>query len=132
MSNKTLFSILGVIIVVVAGGAIAYNKKYGDTVSVSVYDGFAQCLASSGAKFYGAFWCPHCQNQKKAFSSAQKYLPYVECSTPDSKGQTQACADAKITSYPTWVFADGSQELGEVAMAKLAERSKCSLPAVIQ
>jgi hypothetical protein len=31
------------------------------------YDLFAQCLKDKDAKFYGAFWCPHCQNQKAMF-----------------------------------------------------------------
>jgi thiol-disulfide isomerase/thioredoxin len=30
-------------------------------------DEFAECLKSKGAVFYGAFWCPHCQDQKKLF-----------------------------------------------------------------
>ena len=25
------------------------------------YDTFAQCLSDAGTKFYGTFWCPHCQ-----------------------------------------------------------------------
>jgi thiol-disulfide isomerase/thioredoxin len=32
------------------------------------YDEFAKCLTDNGAKFYGAFWCPHCQAQKKMSS----------------------------------------------------------------
>jgi hypothetical protein len=24
-------------------------------------DDFAKCIKDSGAMFYGAFWCPHCQ-----------------------------------------------------------------------
>jgi hypothetical protein len=132
MSNKTLFITLGVIILVVAGGAIAYNKKHGSTGAVGVYDGFAQCLAASGTKFYGAFWCPHCQNQKKEFGTSAQYLPYIECATPDGQGQTQACVDAKITGYPTWKFADGSTQSGEQSMEKLAELSKCTLPTVVK
>ena len=53
----------------------------------SQLDGFAQCITDSGAKFYGAFWCPHCQNEKRLFGSAEKLLPYIECSTPDGQGQ---------------------------------------------
>lgn len=91
-------------------------------------EAFAKCLAEKKAVFYGAFWCSHCQNQKKMFGSAQKYLPYTECSTPDSKDQTQVCKDKKIEGYPTWEFADGSRETGEVSFAKLAEKSGCSAP----
>jgi len=91
-------------------------------------DTFATCLKDKGIKFYGAFWCPHCQNQKKLFGSAASNLPYVECSTPDGKAQNQTCKDKNIQGYPTWEFADGSRESGEVTLEKLAEKSQCTLP----
>ena len=93
------------------------------------YDGFAQCIKDAGnVTFYGAFWCPHCQNQKKIFGNSSRYLPYVECSTPDGKGQLQVCKDKNIKGYPTWHFADGSVESGEVSLAKLSEKTGCDLP----
>ena len=92
------------------------------------YDSFAQCLADNGAVFYGAFWCSHCQNQKAAFGKSVKYLPYVECSTLDGKGQIPLCKEKGIEGYPTWEFADGSRESGEVSFAKLAEKTGCVLP----
>lgn len=88
---------------------------------------FAKCLADSGAKFYGAFWCPHCQNQKTLFGKAAKELPYVECSTPDMRGQTPVCASANIASYPTWIFADGSKQSGEMTLEMLSEKTQCPL-----
>jgi len=92
------------------------------------YDAFAKCLKDKDAVFYGAFWCPHCQNQKNMFGKSSKYLPYVECSTPDSRGQLKVCSDADIQGYPTWVFADASRESGEVSLEKLAEKTGCALP----
>ena len=69
-------------------------------------DGFATCIKDSGALFYGAFWCPHCQNQKAMFGSSAKLLPYIECSTPDSKGMLPVCTEAGIEGFPTWKFAN--------------------------
>ena len=62
-------------------------------------------LAKSGAKMYGAFWCPHCKQQKLYFGASAGRLPYVECS-PDGQNapQSKECADAGIQSYPTWVI----------------------------
>lgn len=94
----------------------------------SPLDGFAQCLKDSKTTFYGAFWCPHCQDQKKLFGRAQKLLPYVECSTPDTKGQTQVCIDKKITGYPVWEYADGTRESGNRTLEELAEKTGCKLP----
>lgn len=89
---------------------------------------FAKCISDTGAKFYGTFWCPHCQNQKKMFGTAKSDLPYVECSTADGKGQLSICTEAGIESYPTWKFSDGSILTGEVALEDLASKTNCSLP----
>ncbi|KKU51184.1 MAG: hypothetical protein UX74_C0031G0007 [Parcubacteria group bacterium GW2011_GWA2_47_10b] len=91
-------------------------------------DAFAQCLNDKGAIFYGAYWCPHCQNQKKMFDTSAKLLDYVECSTPDGRGQLSICKDKEIKGYPTWIFADGSRESGEIALSHLAEKTGCELP----
>jgi len=91
-------------------------------------DAFATCIAESGATFYGAFWCPHCQNQKAMFGTSARLLPYVECSTPDGNSQLPVCTDAGVTGYPTWEFADGSREGGEVSLERLAEKTSCVLP----
>ena len=29
------------------------------------YDAFARCLSDRGVKMYGAWWCPHCKEQKE-------------------------------------------------------------------
>lgn len=90
------------------------------------YDALAQCIAASGAKFYGAFWCPHCHEQKNEFGDAAQYLPYVECSTPDASGELQACTALGVRHYPTWIFPDGSRLEGVVTVEALAKRAGCS------
>lgn len=91
-------------------------------------DTFATCLKDNGALFYGAFWCPHCQNQKSLFGSSAKLLPYIECSTPDGSGQLQICTDAGIQGYPTWKFSDGTTRSGEVSLLDLSTQTNCPLP----
>jgi hypothetical protein len=90
------------------------------------YDAFAQCLTESGAKEYGAFWCPHCSDQKKMFGSSWEYVTYIECSNPD-KTQNQTCQEAGIESYPTWEFGDGSRVSGLLSFEQLAEKTACLL-----
>ena len=92
------------------------------------YDELAQCLGEKGAVFYGAFWCPHCQEQKKMFGNSADLLPYVECSLPNGKDQTQECIDKEIVQYPTWEFADGERITGERPPEELAEKTGCALP----
>ncbi len=90
------------------------------------YDTVAQCIADSGATFYGTFWCPHCQATKALFGKSAKLLPYVECSQPNGKGQLPICEEAGIKGYPTWRFADGTELSGERTMAELAAKTNCS------
>lgn len=95
--------------------------------SPASYDSFAQCLTEKGAKMYGAFWCPHCNDQKEAFGSSWKQVTYIECSTPDGKSQLPVCAAAGIQGYPTWVFADGSELPGQASFGQLSARTGCPL-----
>ncbi|NVO03962.1 MAG: hypothetical protein HXX09_14800 [Bacteroidetes bacterium] len=103
MQTKTKFIIFIVLVVVIIGGLGTYFAL--KPQAPGKLDQFAQAL-SQKAKFYGAFWCTHCQAQKAEFGSSKKYLPYVECSNPDNT-QTQICKDNKIEGYPTWMFQDG-------------------------
>jgi|SRR3989338_3079342 len=91
------------------------------------YDTFAKCLTERNATMFGAFWCSHCQAQKKSFGSSWQYVNYVECSTPDGQSQTEYCALEKITGYPTWQFVDSSRLSGEVSFDILAEKTGCVL-----
>ena len=88
-------------------------------------DDFARCLTQSGARFYGTSWCPHCMAQQRMFGTAFRYVPYVECSVNGTSQTTSECTQAGITSYPTWTFRDGSRELGEQPLARLAAKTGC-------
>lgn len=123
MKVKT-WIILGVSITI-AVGAIAFWVY--EARQPGRYDDFAQCLTEKGVKFYGAFWCSHCQNQKRLFGKSAKYLPYIECSTPNGRQQLGVCKEAGIDGYPTWVFPDGTQEGGELSLEVLAQKSGCTL-----
>ena len=125
MTNTKKLIILAVILIAIVV-CMKFIVKAANTPGK--YDTFAQCLKEKGALFYGAFWCPHCQEQKKAFGSSKKYLPYVECSTADGRAQKQICIDKKIEGYPTWTFADGTTLSGEIALEVLAEKTSCTLP----
>ena len=92
------------------------------------FDVFAQCLKEKNAVFYGTFWCSYCQSQKKMFGKSAKYLPYVECSTPDGRGQLTVCKDKKIEGYPAWELSDGSRLSGAIPLAQLSEKTGCQLP----
>ncbi len=85
--------------------------------------GLAAHLRQIGGTMYGAYWCPHCQEQKELFGSAFEQVPYVECS-PNGPGTPQApeCTEAGITSYPTWII-NGRTYVGLRSLEALAAAS---------
>ncbi len=94
------------------------------------YDELAKCMTEKGVMFYGAYWCPHCQEQKESFGKSMKYITYVECSYADSNGKpkdTQVCLDANITSYPTWEFEGGRRQTGAFPPESLAQLTACKI-----
>ncbi|MEK7508188.1 MAG: hypothetical protein AAB602_03865 [Patescibacteria group bacterium] len=129
--NKTLISVVALLAVAAFGFWFLFSPGPAD----GRYDAFAQCLASKGITMYGADWCPHCQNEKKAFGSSFKFVPYVECPSDPQK-----CLAAGINGYPTWMFPDppaatssgavglGWKKLeGEQGLEKLSQESGCTL-----
>lgn len=91
----------------------------------------AQHLTSVGAKMYGAYWCPHCHDQKQLFGKeATAQINYVECDPAGQNPQTAACQAAapqvqqqtgQNFGYPTWEvngkYYTGTQTLQELADA---------------
>ncbi len=124
---KTTYIYIALVILVIGGLIVVRNNSTAGPGKVTQYDAFAQCLTDAGAKFYGAFWCPHCAEQKKMFENSAK-LPYTECSTPDGKGQQQQCTDLGIDGYPTWIFADGEKIGRTMQLNELSEKTSCALP----
>lgn len=124
-NEKQATTVALVIAALLIGGALYYWQSY--MKAPGQLDAFAQCLSEKGAKFYGAYWCPHCQAQKALFGRSKDKLPYVECAA-EGKAQADECATAGIEGYPTWIFADGSRESGEQTLEKLAQKTGCLLP----
>lgn len=119
-------SIIAIIVFLALIGAAVVLAKM--PAKAGPLDAFAQCLGEKGAMFYGAFWCPHCRDQKALFERSSSQLPYTECSTPDGKSQIQECVDTGINSYPTWIFADGSRVEKVMSLEDLANKTGCVLP----
>lgn len=124
MKNKKL--VIGIVVVILVAAGVFWLVKA--PTKPGKYDVFAQCLADKGAKFYGTFWCPNCRNQKAMFGRSARLLPYIECSTPDGKGQLEICKNQKIEKYPTWEFRDGERAVGTTELEALAEKTSCTLP----
>jgi hypothetical protein len=116
--------IIVVAIVAVCAGFYFFLRRKHD----SRMDAFAQCLGAKGAKMYGAYWCPHCSDQKELFGSSFQYAPYIECGMKGSRNEAQVCIDAGVKRFPTWVFASGARVEGEHTLEFLGQETGCPLP----
>jgi len=117
--------IVTAVLIVAAFAAVIYLglRKRGSRL-----DAFAKCVAAKQAKMYGAYWCPHCAEQKEMFESSVQYVPYVECGVPGSRDEAPVCKDAGIKHFPTWQFADGERREGTQPLQALGIKTGCDLP----
>jgi len=77
-------------------------------------------LTEIGAKKYGAYWCPHCFEQKQLFGKeAFSKINYIECDPKGKNAQPQVCKGAGVKSYPNWEIngelIEGVKTLDELA-----------------
>lgn len=87
-------------------------------------------LQQIGAKMYGAYWCPHCHDQKQLFGQeAFSKIEYVECS-PNGPGAAPAptCLERGIQGYPTWEINGQLLQSGTQSLEALAQASSYSGP----
>jgi len=113
-------------ILILIAGAFGGAWYLGRMRAQDPVDRFAQCLTDKGTVMYGLYWCPHCEEQKKTFGSSFRKIHYIECGTPDHKEQPQ-CTQDHVNNFPTWQFANGDRNEGEMAFVDLATKTGCSL-----
>lgn len=90
------------------------------TTSGAAEIALADHLKQVGAKMYGAFWCPHCHEQKQLFGQeASQKIDYIECDPRGKKPKPELCEAAKIEGFPTWKIkgksVSGTQSLEELS-----------------
>lgn len=51
---------------------------------------------------YGTYWCPYCNKQEELFKDAVSKVQIIECDPQGENAQPQLCAQANVSSYPTW------------------------------
>jgi len=123
MKAKTLIIIIAAILVTIS----VFYFSYAKSKEPGSYDSFAKCLSENGVKFYGAYWCGHCNNQKQMFGKSFQYINYIECSLPNKAGQTQFCNQEGINGYPTWEFKSEERIEDEMTMEELSKKTGCEI-----
>lgn len=93
------------------------------TVSGPAEIALAQHLTSIGAKMFGAYWCPHCHDQKQLFGrEAAAQITYIECDPNGQNSQAALCAARDIKGYPSWEI-NGQLVSGTKTLQELADLS---------
>jgi hypothetical protein len=93
------------------------------------YNDFAKCLSSKQVKMYGAYWCPHCADQKEEFGKSFQYVNYVECAIKNSRELSPACKAAGVEHFPSWQFGPNLPLVeGVFPLQELSDKTGCSLP----
>lgn len=103
-------------------------KEWSGTIGEPLRDSSEQALQlvdhlrSIGARFFGAWTCPACFRQMNLFGKqAGAEVPYVECRKPETlPAQAEACREAGIRAYPTWVLSDGQRREGVQSLEALS------------
>ena len=88
---------------------------------------FAKALADAGVRFFGAAWCPFCNEQKALFEDGAKFLPFIEVTNPD-RTSNQIGIDEGIDQYPTWDFGNGDRVEGVMTLTALENKMKTIIP----
>lgn len=99
---------------------------------------FAQDLLAAGVVYFGAEWCPACTQQKELFEDGGNDLNMIEVTDPDARVARLTDPSVSIlnsvgvanniTSFPTWVFPDGSRAVGVQSLQELSTRSGVPIP----
>jgi uncharacterized membrane protein len=119
---------LAVAAAVILGAALVQAEKFGSsnvhpTAEQSQANpfqtGLAMYMGQHGAVMYGSYKCPHCNQQKKLFGDAFKYIKYVECNPTGENANPSLCLAKGIVNYPTWEidgrFYEGAMPLEELS-----------------
>ena len=126
-SRKPLF--FGFFILILILITVIYAANRGAT-NPGEYDAFAQCIVDSGAKMYSAWWCGHCQEQKKDFGNSFKIIEanggHVECSPGGSKVISDFCKSQGVTGTPSWILKNGTLLRGRQNLFVLAQKTRCT------
>jgi len=81
----------------------------------------AKRMDARGARFYGAFWCSNCNNQKQLLGKeAMASIAYYECDAEGVGSRRAECRAAGVKGYPTWQL-DGALYPGSRSLEELEQ-----------
>jgi uncharacterized membrane protein len=132
--GKPIFTAIGLAIITLVGTLGVYATPSGSSsngsemFTIKTNSGpaeiaLAEHLTQTGAQEFGAYWCPHCHEQKELFGKeAAAKLPYVECDPNGKNAKPDLCRAAGIRSFPSWKIGGKLYE-GVTPLDRLADLS---------
>lgn len=116
---------IAIVIVILAIIGISFYLYFMTSTPIVTVE-FAKCLTIKNATFYGSYQCSHCTEQKQLFGDTMQYINYVECGPLGAPPTNQACIQAGIESYPTWII-NNTKYVGFRQLSELSQITGCSL-----
>ncbi len=127
--KTTLLGLCVVLVVLVGAFSLQYEQlaeaklpSYEITPADSYTVSLAKYMGSRGATMYGSYKCPHCNDQKKMFGSAFKYINYVECHPKGPDANPSLCFARGVQNFPTWEI-NGNYYQGAMSLERLSALS---------
>ncbi len=142
MKNRSLYSFIGIAVIVVLAGLgivflssnkidedkVADTTENGSVAGVSTQDdseidkeALAKYMSEKGAVMFGSEYCGHCSAQKEDFGDSFEYIDYVECGESTNPNYNlDECNANELSGVPTWIY-QGKQYPGHQSLQKLAE-----------
>jgi len=82
---------------------------------------FAKFLRENNIVMYGAYWCPHCHDQKQLFGKeAVKEFKVVECAQDGKDNNYKLCQTKGVEFFPSWEINgeiySGTRDLNDLAI----------------
>lgn len=120
LSNRRVALSSGLIVALVLTVSIlAQWAATQDPAQTDFQNKLAKYLTNQGAVIYGAYWCPHCADQKELFGKAFSLVNYVECDPKGENPNPKLCNEKGIKLYPTWEI-KGKRYEGVLSLDQLA------------
>jgi glutaredoxin len=83
----------------------------------------AQHLSTINARFFGAWWCKYCSQQKELLGrEAMTHIDYVECDLRGLNPKRDLCIASQVPAFPTWEI-NGNHVTGVQTLEQLADIS---------
>ncbi|TWT40795.1 peptidylprolyl isomerase [Botrimarina hoheduenensis] len=110
-----------------AGGSAASVSRVNLSTVAPDLIAFAQGLAATTTRFYGAVWDADTTAQRELFEDGAPLLPFTDVTDINRQLNTFASTNG-ITELGTWFFPDSTRAVGPLSLQEISQRSGVAIP----